>query len=286
MAAGEVTGATPYEVEQMRVEFEESPLHQRYDVEFEEAYCLVRIGKQPEDYDGPTRRCKNRVARLTEAEWSEQYPDEEYPDYSSHPNVSSKLYHQRCRFHGRSVTGDVTGMEEIRLTVNIKHGLNATDEHLKMDFTDAEQKLYDSIMERWPVAYDWPSEDKDPARYLILDKVAVNVVRSVRAEDYIDENGEIVTIPIFDDQGVQVGDYDEANPLATEYRLLVREINNMLKELGLTPKEQAAYANAESGNAAIETMGKLAAEAIGGEREYDPAKFDESQSEEADDDAN
>lgn len=258
MPFGSPTGATAEELEQMKEEHKESPLFQEHGVPFDVAYCLTKIGKQPEGYDGPVRFCKQYAARK-----------DEYNDHEYNPDV----YHRSCRYHGKSGCDD--NLEPHPLAP-ITHGLRAEDENLRMDFTDEEQALYDGIVEHWPQAYDWPEESDDPARYLMLRKVATNVVRSVRAEDYLDDEGEVQMRAVYDEDGVEVGEEPEENTISREYRLLVNEITNQLKELGLTPKERARMDKNEAEAGAADTLGNLAEDAIDkDDAEYDPEQFDQ-----------
>jgi len=156
MAAGEVTGADQDELLELEAQFLNSPTHQEHGIPFDVAYCLNKIGKQPDDYDGPTRYCKKRVGKTIDD------GDGEYDEAS---------YNTFCRFHGGNA--EEAGHEhkdnlENPRTVTITHGAWAEDEHLMMDFNDEEQELFDSIMEEWPKIYDWPSHDEDPARYRML----------------------------------------------------------------------------------------------------------------------
>jgi len=265
MAAGELTGADQSELREMEQEHRESPLYQDHGVPFDVAYCLKKIGKQPDDYDGPTRYCKKRVGKTIDK------GDGKYDEAS---------YNTFCRFHGGNM--EKVGHEQKHrlanpLTVTIKHGAYAEDKHLIMDFNDEEQELFDSIMEDWPEIYDWPDESEDPARYRILRRVAVNEVRSVREENYLDEDGEVHHEPVYDDQGVQVGEKEVENPLAREYRLLMAEITNQMKELGLTPKERQKMDTLSSQADKDEALSDIANEALHAEdAEYDPDQFDES----------
>ena len=262
MASTEVTGATPSELEEMEAEYFETPLYQEHSIPFEVAYCLNPIARQPEGYDGPQRFCKTRAKKRD-------------PNDYDGDDTDKVAYALCCRMHG----GDVEkhGHEgkhtlEDPATAGLKHGAYAEDEHLIMDFTDDEQNLYDSIMEDWPEIYDWPPRSEDPARYRILRRVAVNEVRAQREEDYLD-NHEVHDEPIFDDQGVQVGSKDAENPLAREYRLLMSEVTDQMKELGLTPKERQKMDTLESQKGANEAITEIASDALDGDAEYDPDQF-------------
>lgn len=267
MAAGEITGADQSELREMEQEHRESPLYQDHGVPFDVAYCLKKIGKQPDDYDGPQRYCRRRACKKDE------------DDYEG-GKFDVAAYAYFCPFHG-SDQAEQAGHEqkdnlENPRTVNIEHGAHADDKHLIMDFNDEEQELFDSIMEDWPEIYDWPDESEDPARYRILRRVAVNEVRSIREENYLDEDGEVHHEPVYDDQGVQVGEKEVENPLAREYRLLMAEITNQMKELGLTPKERQKMDTLSSQADKDEALSDIANEALhGDDTEYDANQFDE-----------
>lgn len=263
MAAGEVTGATAREVLTLRGQYYNTPLWLDHEVPFDTAYCLTRIGKQPDDYDGPDRYCQRRAKKIE--------------DYDGHPHDEA-AYAPSCPFHGgtNNAENNLDNLEN-PYTAGIKHGVWAEDEHLQMDFNDAEQALYDSIMETWPEVYEWPPEEQDPARYQILDFVATNIVRSNRCEDYLDDDGEVHLEPVFDDQGVEVGEKEVENPLAREYRLLVSEIMNMLRELGLTPKERQKMDTLESEENANDAVAEIAGDALAdSDEDYDPDQFDDA----------
>ena len=264
MAYREVTGVTEAGMMEMRAEHRSNNLYQKHDIPFETAFCLREIGTQPPDYDGPQRYCSKRAAKVDEA------PPKCYEEWA---------YGTCCRFHGGDL--EKAGEKAKHLlddpeTAAITHGAYADDEHLKMDFTDDEQELYDSIMQDWPEIYDWPDESEDPARYRILRRVAVNEVRAMREEDYLEETGEVYEEPVYDDQGVQIGTKDTENPLAREYRLLMAEVTDQMKELGLTPKERQKMDTLASEADKDDAISEIARNALHeGENDYDPSQFDE-----------
>lgn len=276
MARNEVCGKTDYELEQLREEFEEWPLHQEHGIEFETLYCLANISAQPEDYDGPDRYCSKFVPRISEEMWEQEWDDEfDYHD--------PRAFYSTCKCHGKTWVGrgNPSDLDGERKTAAITHGMRSEDEHLKMDFDEDEQNLYDAIVETWPEAYDWPPEEEDPARYIILEKVAVNFVRSNRAEEILDNEGELVDVEQYNEQGIAVGEVQEENPISKEYRLLTREIVQMMKELGLTPKEQVKQGAAESQGNAMEEIGEALGEAVvGSDEDYDPGQFEDEDDDE------
>ena len=264
MASREVTGATSEEVEQMREEYHTTPQYLNHDIPFETAYCLREIGKQPDDYDGPRPRyCKRRAAKKD----AENYVGTEKDEAA---------FAGFCHTHGGNLSK--VGHEnkdnlEPQETAAITHGAYANDDNLIMDFTDEEQALFDDIIQGWPEIYDWPPKDEDPARYRILRRVAVNEVRAMREEDYLD-NHEVHQEKVFGEDGV-MGHRESENPISREYRLLMSEVTNQMKELGLTPKEQQRMDTMQSEKKKNDAVSEIAGDAIrSGDSEYDPTKFD------------
>jgi phage terminase small subunit len=264
MAAGEVTGADEEELRQLRGEYYNTPQFEKHDIPFEVAYCLRPIAKQPDEYDGEQRYCKRRVAKKDEEDYEGKETDK----------VAFAGY---CHSHGGDL--EKVGQQQKEhldnpKTAAIKHGAHAEDEHLKMDFDEHEQDLYDEIMEEWPDIYDWPPKSEDPARYRILRRVAVNEVRALREEDYLDGD-EVVEIDEYDEQGVVVGSHDEENPLAREYRLLMAEVTSQMRELGLTPREQQKMDTLEAESNKDDAITRVAEDALDSDEEYDPTQFNE-----------
>jgi hypothetical protein len=281
MARDQVTGASPLELDELWEEYQSlKPCEEG--LPFETYYCLAEC-RQPPEYTGPPRYCMMRPGRVSEEEWEEHYA-EEYGEYDPYHRVGR---YATCRKH-LNVLYEVDPFPDIdrgkpweAILSNIQHGIYTEDEHLQMDFTDEEQERFDWIMETWPEAYDWPPRSQDPARYLILEKVATNVVRTDRGEEYLDDEGEITEIPIFTDEGVDTGETeDQENALAREYRLLVSEVNNMLAELNVTPKQQSRSGSVEKGANALEQIGEAVGDAIvNSDREYNPDDYGDQSSE-------
>lgn len=248
MAQEEITGGTAQDVAELRFKYKDTPKYKKTGVSFDTAYCLTAIGKQPDEYNGPQRYCVNRVSRLEDG---------------GHAH--------RCRFHGGNCNadGNTDNLEKPGLAA-LKHGMYATDEHLQEAFTEADQELYDFIMS-WADAYGWPDKSEDPARYDILEQLAVERVRAARSEEYVLEQGEIQEQEIFDDQG-QVHEIEDENTLTEALRLQRKLILDLMKELGLTPKEQNRMGAEESKVNAVEQLAEVAAEAVvGGDDDgFDP----------------
>lgn len=266
MAAREITGASPEELQTMEEEYYESPQYLDHEIPFDVAYCLNPIAKQPDHYEGPQRTCKRRAAKK----------DEE--DYEG-TGTDKAAFAVCCHSHGGDLEkiGHENKDNLESKTAAITHGAHAADENLKMDFNEHEQNLYDEIMEDWPEIYDWPPRSEDPARYRILRRVAVNEVRALREEDYLDGD-EVVEVEDRDEQGVVMGTHDEENPLAREYRLLMSEVTNQMRELGLTPKERQKMDTLESEESVNDAVTDIASTAIeDSDEDYDPDRFKEDE---------
>ena len=264
MASREVTGASREELKQIKGKYYNSPQYLNHGIPFKTAYCLREITKQPDDYDGPRPRfCKRRAAKKDPNEYEGSEKDE----------AAFGIF---CHTHGGNLSK--VGHEhkdnlEPTETAAITHGAYAEDDNLIMDFTDEEQSLFDDIMHGWPEIYDWPAKDEDPARYRILRRVAVNEVRAMREEDYLD-NHEIHNEKVFGENGV-MGHRKSENPLSREYRLLMSEVTNQMKELGLTPKEQQRMDTMKSEEERNDAVANIAGDAIRSEdSDYDPSQFD------------
>ena len=267
MATEEVTGATKQELEDLRRDQHVGTRAHENDVPFETAFCLTKIGRQPDDYDGPPRYCRRRACKLTHEEWDERYPDRPFR------NFEPESYWPSCPFHGRK-NGDHTekGLIEPGMA-NLKHGMYASDERLREDFSEADEELYEEILE-WAEIYDFPPREEDPARWKLLEKLAINEVRSVRGYLYLYDEGEIQLRDIYDENGVLVGEEPEENALATEYRLLQRSLLDIMKELGLTPKEQSKMTAEQTEANASERLAEVAEEALSEDQDYDPTEFE------------
>jgi hypothetical protein len=253
MAQSEVTGADETELLSLQREYEDSKKFKKTGIDFENAYCLTRIGKQPEEYDGLPRYCKNRAKRL---------------DDGGHA--------PSCRFHGgrNNASGNNDNLSPLH---RITHGMYATEEHLKEVFTEKDQKLYDWVME-WADVYGWPSKEEDPSRYDDLEAIAINRVRVARSHKYILDEGEMDRQEVYDENG-NVTVVTDTHGLSEDVRLKRKLITDLKKELGLTVKEQSRMDSQETSASAAEQVAELATEAVFGDEDqgYDPddAVFEE-----------
>lgn len=244
MALGEVTGGTPHEIAELKVEYQNSNKYEREGTPFETSYCLTRIGKQPEDYDGWTRYCTNRVSRT---------------DDGGHA--------PSCRFHGGKSNADGNN-DNLEVLAAIKHGMYATDQHLEEVFDDDDRALYDYIMS-WADAYGWPDREEDPARYDLLEQIAIERVRVTRSEKYILDEGEDDRATVYDEQG-NPREITDPHGLSEDLRLKRKLILDVMKELGLTPKEKQRMSSDEKTADAAQQIADVAAGAIlGGSDEED-----------------
>jgi hypothetical protein len=256
MAKTELTGITDEEVHRLRSEYvnKESGNTEQ---EFENRRCLSKIRYQPEDYDGPKRYC---------------------PKFTLKADDGSGERSTMCDTHGGWLTtepmheaAEETQAEEGN-TKGITHGMYAEDSGLKKEFSEADEKLYDLIM-GWADTHGW--EEGSP-EYMLLEDFALTKVRSMRAEKYLNENGEIVERKEFIEALGQFETHEETHPLRGELRLQKKTAMDIQKELGLTPKAKSQMDTSESEASAMEQIADVAAEAIGGDGEYDPEQFDES----------
>ena len=141
----------------------------------------------------------------------------------------------------------------------------ATDEHLESVFTEDDQKLYDFIMS-WADSYGWPSKEEDPARYDLLEQAAIARVRVARSSKYILDEGEMDRQEVYDENG-NLRVITDAHGLSEDLRLKQKLILDIMKELGLTPKEASKMNTDEKTASATEQLAAVAAEAVLGDSE-------------------
>lgn len=254
MASDELTGWLEEEYLAEQAEFGG---HNGYS--FTEWHCLAQIPKQPDDYDGPPRYCKNPTQ----------------PKENEAENGRGK----RCRHHNGwmgtdSMEAGIAAGEETTFEENnaaaLKHGMYAEDENLKENFSEADEALFDQIM-MWAEEYGF--EDGSPA-FTVLESMALSKVREMRAEKYLNENGEVVERQAFDPETGNVEEWEEVHPLSDAVRLKKKTILSMMKELGLTPKAKSRMGESEAKATASEAIGKMAADALDSDdEEYDPSEF-------------
>ena len=253
MARGEVTGATPDELEELREGFRGTPVHES-GVPFDTAYCLSEIGKQPEDYDGPTRYCKRRAAKYEDDNGNERYAP-------------------CCPFHGGRSNSAETN-ENLDKLANLSHGYYAMQEHLLEDLGDEEREAYNRIMERG--AEEGITPEEDFFAWESLQALALNIVTDRRLRQMLNEEGVTRTVNIFGDDGSLIDQQEEEHHLI-DISLKQRRLIEKLKEnLALTRKHRDEMDAIEEG-ATIEFLSEGMAEAINSdEQEYDPEDWDDA----------
>lgn len=238
MSSVEVSGKTAEELAEMRYN------HDHAYLDFEEWYCLSKIGKQPDDYDGPQRYCSQHTVR-----------------------------HNRCRFHGGTNDGNPETLDKLG---NMKHGMYATDEHLRETMDKREEELYDWVLS-WPEYYDIPLE-QDPSAAHDFQMLATEIVREARGKDYILRNSEI------QEQGVYTPDGDllewetKPNALSEQMASQVRLIQKIKDSLGITQKRQAKQENEQNSVDVMDSMASAMGELVASddeEQDFDPTEFEE-----------
>lgn len=245
MAKNEVTGKTKEELRELRREFEQSNRSKFYD--FEDCFCLAKIPRQPENYDGPPRYCVNRDL-----------------DYES----------KTCKFHGGA---GYPNPEKLEPLANMKHGMYAKRENLIKDFSDADEQLYEWIVETWPEAYDINVED-DPLAEYEFHALAVEIVRAERAEGFLIREGEDNKKKVFSPDGsVHYEDIPHylADMLQRQRKLIMRMEDN----LGISRKKRMQDEKAEDATDLMKSFAEVGASLISeADEDYDPDRWNRDDS--------
>jgi len=240
MASQEISGKTAEQVRERRVEFSKKPRGQLYD--FEDCFCLAKIPRQPEDYDGPQRYC-----------------------FSRNLDADTKI----CKHHGGA--GDPSKLEPL---ANMKHGFHATRENLVSDFDEADKQLYNWVIETWPEAYEVNLED-DPLADYEFHALAVEIVRAERAEGFLIDEGEDNVKKVFGPTGEV--EYEKVpHYLADMVQRQRKLIMKMEDNLGISRKKRLANETAKDATEAFKSFAEVGASLINDkETEYDPERFGE-----------
>lgn len=238
MASKGITGKTAEQVRERRTEFSESNAAEWYD--FEERFCLAKIPHQPDDYDGPDRYC-----------------------FST--NLDAETY--ICKHHGGA--GDTLGLDPL---ANMKHGFHATRENLKSDFSDADQELYEWILDEWPEAYD-VDLGEDPLAKYEFHALAVEIVRAERAEGFLIEEGEDNVKKVFGPTGEV--EYEKVPHYLSDMLQRQRKlVMKMEDNLGISRKKRLANETAKDATEAFKSFAEVGASLINDDdAEYDPERF-------------
>lgn len=240
MAFGAVTGGTWQEIAELKYKYEQSPHYKRTGQSFEHGYCLTRIGKQPEEYDGPERFCKRRAVKGGKA----------------------------CPFHGGTKSGTLENLDK---HAGLKHSMYALPETIYATLTDEERALYEWVFS-WPEVYGI-SFDDDPAAEHSFETLALEIVRQARSSDYILAESEVTTEGVYTPGGELLERKDVPNSLIKEHQSQIRMIETIKDSLGITRKSQS---NQETASSASDLMDSLSGvlSSMMSETEYDPSQFE------------
>ena len=248
MAKKSISGKTKDELNGLREEFENNPASNEQT--FEEAYCLAKIPRQPEGYDGPDRYCASTDLRR----WN------------------------LCKFHGGAGCGNPENLDPL---ANMKHGMYATEENLVEDFDEKDQALYNWVLTTYPEAYDIDLTE-DPSSHHALRNLAIEMVRAERGYGYLIREGEKIEKPVRNAEGELIVDRDgEVVTEDSEHYLagMMNRQNNLLiklkKSLGITRRQRLEREETKEGTEAIETIAEIGSEVIDPDsKEYDPTRFE------------
>ena len=241
MAFGEVTGGTEADIERLEHEYYRSPKFKKTGIPFEESYCLFKIGRQPEDYDGPQRICKRRATK--DSTW--------------------------CPFHQRSPT-----LENLDKTASLKHSMYALPQTIYETLTDEETELYEWVF-TWPEVYGIDLSD-DPSSEHSFETLAIEIVRQARSSDYILSNTEVTREGVYTAQGELLEQKVVPNRLIKEHQSQIRLIETIKDALGITRKAQSRDEQAESATTLMDSISGVVAEMTKG-YDYDPDRFDSTE---------
>jgi hypothetical protein len=230
----------------LRVEYYESPNYKKEGRPFEEAYCLSKIGKQPEEYDGPQRYCKKHASRM-----------------GNHP---------LCRFHGAHIPAE-GAPDNLDKYARLKHSMRATRKTIKETLTDEEMETYEWVM-KWPDVYDIDLSD-DPGAQDTFEALALEIVRRDRGHDYQLKNMVVKKEGVYTADGQLLEQKEMPAPLWREMQSQVKLIESLKDSLGISRKEQRKHEQVESRTDVIDSLSSaLSGLIMDSETEYDPEQFE------------
>ena len=244
MATAQVTGRTEAGLDDLRAEFNETKRADLYD--FEDCFCLAKIPRQPEDYDGPDRYCVSR-------------------------NVKKN---GRCKFHGGAGHGNP---EKLDKYANLKHGMNATRQAILDTMTregnEWQVELYEWVTEEWPTAYDIDLSEDPNAEYE-FHALALEIVRAERAEGWIFKEGEKGQKRVFAPTGEMYYD-DVPHYLADMIQRQRKLIMSMEDNLGISRKKRMQNEQAQDATDVMKSFAEVGASLISDtDAGYDPDEWD------------
>lgn len=249
MASQGVSGWTAEEVEEKRREYNEKYGDREDKRSFEERYCLARIPRQPDDYDGPQRYCA----------WNHVF------------EVGSEYI---CPAHGGAGHGNPENLDKLAA---MKHGMKALRENLRRDFDDKDLAIYEWIVEQYPEAYGIDIESS-PADAYDIHRLACEIVRAERGRGYLISEGEVKEKEVRDEDGHIVTDKNgEVVTEKSEHylaRMMDRQdskITEIEKELGISRKERLRRNENENATEVVKGLAEIGLDFIDrDEKEYDP----------------
>ncbi|SEL18242.1 hypothetical protein [Haloferax larsenii] len=244
MAKQSVSGKTEEQLAEMRAEFEQKPRSEWYD--FEDCYCLAKIPRQPDDYDGPPRYCVSTDL-----------------DYES----------KRCKYHGGAGHGNPQYLDKY---ANLKHGMKATRKALldtmNREGNEWQVELYEWVTEEWPKAYDIDVESDPNAEYE-FHALALEIIRAERAEGWIFKEGEKGQKKIFGPDG-SVHYEDVPHYLADMMQRQRKLIMRMEDNLGISRKARLKAEETSDAADLIKSFAEVGASLITkSDKQYDPSEF-------------
>lgn len=260
MAKTKVTGILESELPERRETYEKRR-RRRGDLDsrppFEDRFCLWKIPKQPDDYDGPDRYCMG---------------------IGTHDQGSRTV----CKVHYRDNFGGNPETLEDPRTAAIKHGMKAKLDNLRRDFDEKDEALYDWIVDSYAENYDIDVEN-DPAAAYDLHRLAAEIVRAERGRGFLLREGEVHEKDRYSDEGVLVR--DEQGEVVTEksehylagmMHRQDKKLTDLHRELLVSRKERSKQESVDQAVDAFKDFASLGDTLINREEnEYDPDEWDE-----------
>lgn len=261
MAKFEVTGLTKKELAERRETYE-ARRERRGETDerppFDERFCLWKIPRQPEDYEGPPRYC-------TKIAYKELESGRPICDIHYKPNFQ---------------TPRPENLDNPR-TASMTHGMTAELKSLRQDLSEKDRALYDWIVERYSDAYDLDLS-ADPAVAVDLHRLAMEIVRAERGRGHLIEEGEVHEKKIRDDEGHFV--VDENGKVVTEKsehylaQMMHRQdkkITDLHRELLVSRRERSKHDTADEAVEGIKSFAEIGAQILDrDDKEYDPDDWD------------
>jgi hypothetical protein len=179
--------------------------------------------------------------------------------------------------------------ENFEKLANMKHGLFADDDHLREDFDDKDEAIYDWIVKQYKEAYDIKPRENPAAAY-DLHRLATEIVRAERGRGYLIREGEVYEREVTDENGrVVVDDNGQVVTEKSEHYLAQmmhrqdKKISDIQKELAVTRREQKRQESTEDAVDALKNFAELGSKFLDRDNtEYDPDDEPWSEDDDAD----